>query len=683
MPTRENPLLQIQFDVPFDRIRPDHVEPAVRELLDGARKAIEAIASRSGERTWDDTLGALEKATETLEFAMTVVGHLESVASTPELRAAYNAVLPEVSAFYGGIPLHDGLWRALQAYAATLEARSLTGPRKRLLDKTLDEFRRHGAELDPEGKRRLEANTRELAQLTSRFGQNVLDSTAAFELYVEDEARLSGLPESAKAAARADAEAHDRAGWRFTLHAPSYVPVMTYADDAALREQVWRAYDSRATQGEHDNRPLVRRILQLRRERARLLGFRDFADLVLADRMAKRGDAALAFVDDLRARTEPWYRRENDELLAFRRQIEGAGAPPLQPWDLSYYAEKLRRARFDFDAEALRPYFPLDRVIRGLFHIAERLYGIRIEERPGVPVWNPTVRSYAITDPAGRLLAAFYADLFPRDEKRGGAWMNGMITGVPGELGPNPHLGLICANFNKPVGDQPALLTHREVETLFHEFGHLLHHALSEVEVRSLAGTNVAWDFVELPSQIMENWCWEREALDLFAAHWQSGEKIPQELFEKLERTRTFRAANAMMRQLGFAGLDLALHVRLDPDAGEDPIAVAREILQEHTPAPLPEGSAMVASFGHLFASATGYAAGYYSYKWAEVLDADAFSRFREEGIFDPDVGAAFREAILSQGDARDPAELFRQFMGREPSLDALLERSGLVGLPA
>ncbi len=682
MPT-DNPLLQIQFDVPFDRIRPDHVAPAVRELLAQAGQAIDAIAAVSGERTWDNTLGALEKATETLEYAMTVVGHLESVMSTPELRAAYNAVQPEVSAFYAGIPLNEGLWRALQAYAATYEARALTGPRRRLLDKTMDEFRRHGAELDKPGKERLDAITRELASLTSKFSQNVLDATAAFELYVDDEARLSGLPESARAAARADAEARGKSGWRFTLHAPSYVPLMTYADDASLREQVWRAYDTRATAGETDNRPLVRRILQLRREKARLLGFRDFADLVLADRMAKKGDAAIAFVDDLRERTESWYHAENDRLLAFRRKLEGTQAPELQPWDLAYYSEKQRRALFDFDEEELRPYFPVERVTEGLFRTVERLYGIRIEERPGVPVWHPSVRAFAIKDGADRLIAAFYADLFPRDEKRGGAWMNGMITGVPGELGPNPHLGLICANFNPPVGDKPALLTHREVETLFHEFGHLLHHALSEVEVRSLGGTNVAWDFVELPSQIMENWCWEREALDLFASHWETGAKIPGALFEKLLRTRTYRAANAMMRQLGFARLDLALHVELDPDGGEEPMEKARAILQEHTPAPLPQQSAMVAGFSHLFASATGYAAGYYSYKWAEVLDADAFSRFREEGIFNPDVGAAFREAILSQGDSRDPAELFRQFMGREPSLDALLERAGLVGAPA
>ena len=679
--THDNPLLAIRFDVPFDEIRPEHVEPGIGRLIEDARGAIERIAQQQGPGTWDQTLGALEQATETLEFAITVVSHLESVASTDELRAAYNVVMPEVSAFFASIPLHEGLWKVLQAYAASDEAKQLTGARKRLLTRTLDEFRRSGAELDRAGKDRLQAISRELAQLTSRFSQNVLDATAAFELYV-DEAQLAGLPDSAKAAARADAEARGKEGYRLSLHAPSYVPVMTYAEDDGLRERMWRAYDTRSSTGDKDNRPLIRKILELRRERARLLGYDNFADLILCDRMAKDGQAAQAFIRDLRQRTLPWYERENERLAAFRADATGKKGP-LQPWEIAWWSERQRRALFDFDEEELRPYFPLDRVIDGLFQTVQRLYGIRIAERPNVPVWHRDVRSYAIEDERGRFIAAFYMDLFPRDEKRGGAWMNGLISGVPDEKGPNPHLGLVCANFNPPVGDQPALLTHREVETLLHEFGHQLHHPRSEVVVRSLAGTNVAWDFVELPSQIMENWCWEREALDLFAAHWKTGEKIPDALFEKLQRTRTYRAANAMMRQLGFAALDLDLHIDFDPAGSEDPVDRARGVLQEHTPAPLPKESAMVASFNHLFSSATGYAAGYYSYKWAEVLDADAFSRFRAEGIFNPDVGRAFREAILARGDSLDPAELFRSFMGREPSLDALLERSGLVGAPA
>ncbi|HEY0838742.1 MAG TPA: M3 family metallopeptidase, partial [Vulgatibacter sp.] len=388
---------------------------------------------------------------------------------------------------------------------------------------------------------------------------------------------------------------------------------------------------------------------------------------------------AMEFVKDLRDRTEPFFAEENRVLEVFRDERLGGTAGPLQPWELAYWAEKRRRAEYDFDEEELRPYFPLDRVVAGLFEVVHRLYGIRVEEREGVPAWHPDVRAYSILDSDGTLLCGFYADLHPRDEKRGGAWMNGFITGLHRDGERSPHLGLICANFTTPTGGRPALLTHREVETLFHEFGHLLHHALSRPEVRSLGGTSVAWDFVELPSQIMENWCWEREALDLFARHWQTGETIPEPLFQKMVRARNYRAANAMMRQLGFAEVDLDLHVRYDPATDGDVMAYARRVLQRHTPATLPEDSAMVASFGHLFASGVGYAAGYYSYKWAEVLDADAFSRFREEGLFDPDVGRAFREEILSRGDSADPGELFRRFRGREPSVDALFERSGLV----
>ncbi|AKU92931.1 M3 family metallopeptidase [Vulgatibacter incomptus] len=674
-----NPLLHLGFDLPFDRIRPEHVQPAVRELLAEAEAAIAAIATRGAAPTYESTLEALEKTTERLELAMTVVGHLESVASTPALREAYNAVLPEVSAFYARIPLNDGLWNALRSLAETDEAGALDPARKRFLDKTLADFRRHGAELDPAGKARLEALSRELAEVTSRFSQNVVDASGAFELMVDDRARLAGLPDSAVAAAEEAARAKGAKGFRFTLHAPSYVPAMTYLEDGELRERIWRAFDSRATSGDFDNRPLVGKILELRREKARLLGYQDFADLVLEDRMAQSGANARAFVRDLRERTEPFYVNENDALLGFRREEDGQGAKAIQPWELAYWAEKQRRARYDFDEEELRPYFPLPSVIEGLFAVVNRLYGIRVEERRDVPVWHPDVRSYSILDADGSLLCAFYADLHPRDEKRGGAWMNGLVTGLHRAGAKAPHLGLICANFTPPSAGKPALLTHREVETLFHEFGHLLHHALSRPEIRSLGGTNVAWDFVELPSQIMENWCWERDALDLFARHHETGARIPEALFEKMIRARTYRAANAMMRQLGFAEVDLAMHTDFEPKAGRDVMAFARGILQAHTPAPLPESSAMIASFGHLFASGVGYAAGYYSYKWAEVLDADAFSRFREEGLFNPDVGRAFREEILARGDSAEPAMLFRSFRGREPSLDALLARSGLL----
>jgi len=674
-----NPLLDINFEIPFDRIPAEHVEPAIHHLVADAQARLEAIAKEPPPRTFENTMNALDGMTERLDFAMSVVKHLESVTTYPELRAAFNAVQPLVSAFYSGIPLNEGLWKAVQNYAATSEAHALMGTRKRFLTKTLQNFRRHGAELDPAGKARLEALDVELSLVTTKFGENVLDSTNEFELVITDETRLAGLPPTAIAAARASAESKGVKGWRFTLQAPSYIALMTYLDDAALREQVYRAHSTRATAGARDNRAIVGRILQLRREKAALLGFGNFADLVLEDRMAHSGKHAQQFLAKLKDKTVTQFRAENEDLTAFRRSIEGLGAPALEPWDVGYYAEKQRQALYDFDEEALRPYFPLERVVAGLFDTVQRLYGIRVVEQTGAPVWHPDVKYYGIHDQDGTLLGAFYADWYPRETKRDGAWMDAFITGLPAKDGFQPHLGLMCGNLTPPVDGRPALLTHRDVQTIFHEFGHLLHHCLSRVELRSLAGTSVAWDFVELPSQIMENWCWEREALDLFARHYQTGEPIPEDLFQKMRRARNFRSANAQMRQLGFGFIDLALHIDYAPAEDGDAMQYARQILQEFSPAPLPPDHAMIAGFTHLFASPVGYGAGYYSYKWAEVLDADAFTRFRESGIFSPSVGLEFREKILARGDSEDPAELYRGFMGRDPDLNALLERSGLL----
>jgi oligopeptidase A len=674
-----NPLLTIQFRVPFDRIRAADVEPAVAALLKDARTRLDALSVTEGERTFDNTMRALDLLTEPLDYAMGVVRHLESVATYPELRTVFNAVQPDVSAFYTGIPLHQGLWKGIKSYAESADAASLAGPRQRYLRKTMEAFRRHGADLDPAGKKRLEELDVELTQLTTKFSQNVLDSTNAFDLILTREADLAGLPPMAVASARQSAERKGKDGWRFTLQGPDYIALMTYLDNPAIRRQMYEAYAVRATEPERDNRPLVGRILELRSEKAALLGFRNFADLVLEDRMAHTGDRALSFLEELKTKTERRFREENRELLEFRRSIEGANAPELEPWDVAYYAEKQRAALYDFDEEALRPYFSADRVVDGLFDLVNRLYGIRVTQEPGVPVWDEQVRYYNMHDESGVFLGGFYADWFPRENKRGGAWMDSLITGGPDQDRFQPHLGLICGNLTPPVGETPALLTHREVETIFHEFGHLLHHMLSRVEIRSMAGTNVAWDFVELPSQIMENWCWERPALDLFARHWQTGEPIPEDLFQKMKRARTFRAANAQMRQLGFGFIDLLLHIRYSPERDGDVVAYTKTLLQEFSPAPLPPQHAMIAAFSHLFGSPVGYGAGYYSYKWAEVLDADAFTRFREEGIFSREVGAAFREHILSMGDSEDPAELYRRFMGREPDPNALLERSGLA----
>ena len=670
----QNPLLDLTFPVPFDAIREEHIEPAVRTRLSQAHAAVAAIAENSGPFSYESTLGALERASEPLEVVMSLVEHLESVSTTPALREAYNAVLPEVSAFGSSIPLNAGLWRALNGFANTPEAAALDPVRRRLLDTTLADFRRSGAQLDDAKKDRLKAIDGELSLITTRFSQNVLDSTNEFEILLDDESALGGLPESAKAAARDSAQQKGKSGYRFTLQAPSVIPVLTYAADAALRERMWRAQSTLATAGKYDNRPIITRILELRKEKAQLLGFRDFADFQLDDRMAKKGADAQRFVHELRERTQAAFERESRELLAFRRELEGADAPPLSPWDVTYYSEKLRKARFSLDEEELRQYFPAELALQGAFTVAERLYGVRIEHLEGVPVWDNAVRAYHIVDEANDELGTFYVDLYPRENKRSGAWMHGLIASVP----PQPNLAVFCLNASPPSGGKPSLLLHRDVETLFHEFGHLLHHCLSRVPVRSLAGTRVAQDFVELPSQIMENWCSEREALDLFARHYASNAALPGVLLERMNAARTFRAASLQMRQLGFAAVDLALHIDYDPKKDGDVLGYGRAIMEKYAVAPFPDDYAMLASFSHLFGHPVGYAAGYYSYKWAEVLDADAFGRFKAEGLLSRKVGRQFKDRLLSQGNSRDPMDLFVAFRGRKPTVDALLERQGL-----
>jgi len=687
--TTANPLLQIQFQIPFNQIRAENVEPAITELLADARAELDRLIAEPAPRTFANTMQRLDHLTERLEYAMQIIRNLEAVATTPQLRAAYNTVQPQVSEFYSSLPLNEALWGVVQGYSKTDEAKNLSGVRKRFLEKTIDNFRRHGAELDAAGKKRIAEIDVDLTRQTIRFSENVLDSTNQYEWVITDERQLAGLPESARAMARSSAASKGLAepSWRFTLQGPSYLAVMTYLDDSELRRKVYEAFVNRATEEKFDNRPVMTRILELRGEKARLLGYRDFADLVLEDRMAHTGDRAKQFLDDLKSKTLAQFHRENADLLAF------SGKPELHPWDIGYYAEKQRAALYDFDEEALRPYFPLDRVVNGMFEIVHRLYGIRVLEKQGVPAWDAQVKYYEIYDenhPSRKyLIGAFYADWFPRENKRGGAWMDSLITGIPrGDREhphhqdphyQDPHLGLICGNLTPPAEDRPALLTHRDVQTIFHEFGHLLHHCLSKVELRGLAGVNVAWDFVELPSQIMENWCWERGALDLFARHYENGAPIPAELLDKMRNARNFRAANAQMRQLGFGFLDLALHRDVDPNSGVDLLAFARGILQEFSAAKLPEHYAVIVSFTHLFASPVGYGAGYYSYKWSEVLDADAFTQFQRGGIFSREVGGRFRERILSRGDSEDPADLYRSFMGRDPDPNALLQRSGLL----
>ncbi len=684
----DNPFLDRSFHIRWSQLKADKVGSAIDHCLAEARQAIARIIGQDPAAVdYRTTFLALEDATEMLNETWGKISHLTTVADAPELRTAHNAMLTKVSAFQAGIPLNQALWLRLKTAAALSSVAALPAGHRRFLKETMADFCQQGADLPAEKKPRLEALQAELAQLTQKYSENVLDATNAWELLVRDENTLRGLPAHAREAARQSAlkKGHGTEAspvWRFTLQAPSQESVMLYAEDAELRRQVWQAAVDVGSQPPHDNRGLVKRILALRQEKASLLGKPHFADLVLARRMAGNGRRALDFVEDLHRRVLDAFKRECRELEQFKAEITGTKPTTLAPWEVAFWAEKLRRARYDFDEEQLRPYFPVAGVLSGMFEVTQRVFGISVTEQPAgtVETWHPEVKFYEVRDRAGRHIGSFYADWHPRESKRGGAWMNHLITGGPKADGSRaPHLGLICGNLTPPAGSKPALLTHREVETVFHEFGHLLHHLFGEVEVKSLNGVNVAWDFVELPSQIMENWCWERASLDLFARHHATGERIPEALFVRMMAARNFRSAAATMRQLAFARLDLELHSDPHQYLSGDLPARLHQLLRDYQVPTEPPAPTVENRFTHIFSEPVGYAAGYYSYKWAEVLDADAFTRFKREGIFNSQVGGEFVARILSRGNSADPMQLFVDFMGRPPDLQALLVRAGLA----
>jgi len=701
-----HPYLDDPFSISWSRLVPDSITPDIECSLQQARKNIESLceAISPDDLTFENTMLALENATEQLTRAWGLVSHLDSVRNSDALREHYNSMLPIITQFYSSIPLNEKLWRRIKTYSETDEAKSLTGIRKRFLDETVAEFIRSGADLSAEKKKRLEEVQAALAQLTQKFSENVLDSTNAWELVLENDQRLSGLPETALAVLRADAESKglgtkDHPFYRITLKAPSYIPILEYVEDEDLRREVWEATTTIGRGGEFDNTDLIRKILKLRQESAEILGKSQFADRVLEERMAKNGETALRFVEDLAEKTTPFFKREIEELRSFRKKSDSEWNGEFEPWNVAFWTEKLRKAEHDFDEEELRPYFSIDHVLDGMFRLAEHIFGLEIRERevvygtPGdvlpadnpnaVEVWHPEVKFYELHDSeSGEHLGSFYADWHPREDKRGGAWMNHLSTGEPAteNSARKLHLGLICGNLTPSSSDGPALLTHREVETVFHEFGHLLHHLLGDVEIKSLNGIHVVWDFVELPSQIMENFCWSRKSLDFFARHYQTGEPIPEELFQKMLGARNFQSAMVQMRQLAFSKMDLELHINHhSTDEKVDLDELVFDILDGYIMPLTTRPPTMARRFTHLFSNATGYAAGYYSYKWAEVLDADAFNRFAIDGVVSPEVGREFREKILSKGGSKEAGELFRDFMDREPDLNALLERSGLT----
>ena len=667
-----NPLLRRDFDIPFSQIKPEHVELAIREALDTAQHELEQLTQNQGPLTFENTLEALDLLVEKLNHPIRLTKHLMSVKDSPELRQGYEAVETEFSTFFARLPLNEKLWQVTKSYSDTEEAKNLHGVKKRHLDKTLYEFIHAGADLPSDKKKRAEEIKVELSGLHTKFSNNVLDAINSFE-FIATEDQLTGLPASTIQQAKENAQGKGKKGYRFTLQIPSYLPFMKYSDRRDLRQHFYQAYNNCACEGKFDNRPLIERILALRKELAALHGYENFADYRLEKNMVKSGKKAFDFLQDITNRTQSYFTKEAGLLKDFAQNE--LGIVDLQPWDMPYIIEKPRKAKFDIDDELLRPYFPLNSVINGLFEVAQRVFGIKISPRENTELWSDSINCYDINDIDSTYLGSFYADWFPRESKRAGAWMNYFYTGGPqGNSSFKPHLGLVCGNFTPPQEGKPALLTHNEVETAFHEFGHLLHHMLSKVTIPSRSGTNVAWDFVELPSQIMENWCWERKALDMFARHYETQETIPEDLFVKIKSARAFMGAYQQMRQLSFGTVDLALHMNYDPDTDGDAVSFAQKVMEPFQVKPEFAHNHFITVFSHVFTGS--YAAGYYSYKWAEVLDADAFTRFKSEGILNCETGRAFVEAVLSRGDSDEPENLFHEFMGREPDINALLERT-------
>ncbi|PYY86323.1 oligopeptidase A [Pseudomonas sp. TKO26] len=673
-----NPLLQ-DFDLPpYSAIRPEHVQPAIETLLADNRAAIaQLLEQQQGTPTWQGLVLALDELGARLGRAWSPVSHLNAVCNSPELRSAYEACLPMLSEYWTEQGQNRELFKAYEALANSPEAAGFDVAQKTILEHTLRDFRLSGIDLPADQQQRYGEIQMKLSELGSRFSNQLLDATQAWTKHITDEAALAGLTDSAKAQMAAAAQAKGLEGWLITLEFPSYYAVMTYAQDRALREEVYAAYCTRASDqgpnaGQNDNGPVMEEILDLRQELARLLGFASFSELSLATKMAESSDQVLSFLRDLAKRSKPFAARDLEQLKAYAAE---QGCPDLQSWDSGFYGEKLREQRYSVSQEALRAYFPIDKVLTGLFAIVQRLYGIEIAEQQGFDSWHPDVRLFEIKE-NGQHVGRFFFDLYARANKRGGAWMDGARDRrrtLGGEL-QSPVANLVC-NFTPADSGKPALLTHDEVTTLFHEFGHGLHHLLTRVEHAGVSGINgVAWDAVELPSQFMENWCWEPEGLALISGHYETGEPLPQDLLQKMLAAKNFQSGLMMVRQLEFSLFDFELHATHGD--GRSVLQVLETVRDEVSVMRPPAYNRFPNSFAHIFAG--GYAAGYYSYKWAEVLSADAFSRFEEDGVLNPDTGRAFREAILARGGSQEPMVLFVDFRGRAPSIDALLRHSGL-----
>jgi len=676
-----NPLLD-DTDLPrFDAIEPDHVVPAVDALLAQQRAAIDALVSGAVPRTWDGVMQPQEDLDDRLSRAWAPVSHLHSVRDTPALREAYGEALEKITDWETELGQNRDLYEAVRAVRDGAGFAALTPVQQRIVTESIRDFELSGVALEEPARSRYREIANELSKLSTEFEQALLDATDAWHLDVADAGALAGLPDSALALLRQYAQEAGTEGWRITLQHPSYVAVLTHADDRALRHTVYEAYATRASdQGPHagrfDNAPRIERIMALRHEAAGLLGFPNAAEESLATKMAAESTRVLGFLRDLAARARPVAERELADLAAFARDTLGLDA--LAPWDVAYASEKLRIARYALAEEELKPYFPAERAIEGVFAVSERLFGVRFAARGGVPSWHPDVRYYDVLDAGGAVLAGVYLDLYARSGKRGGAWMDVCRTRRRHAGGVQQPVAFLTCNFAPPAGELPSLLTHDDVVTLFHEFGHGLHHLLTEVDFPSAAGiAGVEWDAVELPSQFMENFCWHRGTLDLFARHWRTGEPLPDDLFRRMTAARHFHAGLFLVRQLEFALFDFRLHLEYDPTQGARALPLLEEVRREVAVVHPPSWHRFPHSFSHIFAG--GYGAGYYSYLWAEVLSADAFARFEEAGVLDRGTGEAFRRAVLAVGGSRPALESFIAFRGREPDPTALLRSYGLA----
>jgi oligopeptidase A len=679
--TMNNPLLNESTLPQFSKLKPEHIEPAIDQLLAEARAAVEHNLQANTHYTWNNLVAPIEEAEDRLNKAWSPVSHTNSVINSDALREAYTACLPKLSEYGTEMGQNEGLFNAYRHIAESTEFATLDSAQQKIIHNALRDFRLSGIDLTAENKQRYREISQELSRLTNLYEENLMDATNAWSKLITDVQELAGLPESALAQAKQMAEQEQKAGWLINLQFPSYHAVMTYADNRELRREHYQAFATRASdQGPHagqwDNSKIMEDILALRHEKARLLGFNNYAELSLSTKMAEKPEDVIAFLEDLAKRSLPHARKDLAELRDFAQKYYGI--KDLQSWDMGYFSEKMRQHFYQLSQEEVKAYFPITRVLPGLFAVVEKLYGLKITEISDFDTWHPEVRFFSIHDKNDQLRGQFYIDLYARAKKRGGAWMDDCVGRKKiGDILQTPVAYLTC-NFTPPTGDQPALLTHDEVTTLFHEFGHGLQHMLTQIDHLGVSGINgVEWDAVELPSQFMENWCWEQDALALMSGHYQTGEPLPDTLFQKMLAAKNFQAGMMMVRQLEFSLFDFKIHRDYDPQKGGRIYDILKQVREQVAVVQPPEFNRFAHSFSHIFAG--GYAAGYYSYKWAEVLSSDAYSMFEENGIFDPETGHLFLTHILEQGGSKNAMDLFVQFRGRKPTIDALLRHNGIA----